>query len=118
MAKKKTTIDDLAVMVKHGFDGVDKRFEQVDVRFEQVDVRFEQVDVRFDQIVDTMIDKATFGKFAENVDRRFGHLEARMSTMERDVSEIRKHFIYRDEFEDALARLRLVEKKLGIKSGK
>ena len=104
MAKKKTTIDDLAGMVKHGFDSVDKRFEQVYKRF--------------DHITETMVDKATFNKFADNVDRRFGHLEARMSTMERDVAEIRKHFVYRDEFEDALARIRLLEKKMGIQSGK
>ncbi len=104
MVKRKTTIDDLAVMVKHGFDHADSKFDTMDAKFAH--------------ITKSMIDKATFGKFAENVDRRFGHIEARMSTMERDVSEIRRHFIYRDEFEDALARLRLIEQKLGIKSGK
>lgn len=45
-------------------------------------------------------------------------MSARLGSVERDVAEIRKHFVYRDEFEDALARLRLVEKKLGIHSGK
>lgn len=99
MTKKKTTIDDLAGMVKRGFDSVDKRFEQVDKRFEQVDKRFEQVDKRF-----------------VSVEGRLDHMGAQLSYIERDVAEIRKHFVYRDEFEDALARLRLVEKKLGIKA--
>lgn len=35
-----------------------------------------------------------------------------------DGADIRKHFVYRDEFEDVLMRLSAVEKKLGIKSGK
>ena len=52
----------------------------------------------------------------EQVDGRLSHISARMDAMERDVSEIRKHFVYRDEFEDALARIALLEKKLGIKS--
>lgn len=94
MAKQKTTLDDLAEMVKRGFDGIEKRFEQVDERFEQVDKRFVSIEGRLD------------------------HVDARLSYIERDISEIRKHFVYRDEFEDALARLRLVEKKLGIVIGK
>ena len=55
------TLDDLAGMIKTGFDEagkelkdfrveVDERFEQVDKRFEQVDKRFEQVDKRFYRI--------------------------------------------------------------------
>lgn len=111
---KKITIENLAQMIKRGFDEtakkieVDKRFEQVDKRFEQVDKRFEQVDKRFEQV----------DKRLSHIDLELGHLNARMSMVERDVAEIRKHFVYRDEFEDALARLLLIEKKLGIKSGK
>ena len=37
MSKKETTIDDLAVMVKHGFDGMDKRFNEVDKRFDRLE---------------------------------------------------------------------------------
>lgn len=33
---KNTTIDDLAIMVKHGFDQVDERFDQVNGKFSQV----------------------------------------------------------------------------------
>src|SRR3990167_8551687 len=116
MTKKKTTIDDLAVMVKNGFDdignrmadrnSVDQRFDSVDQRFDSVDQRFDSVDQRFDSV------DQRFGV----VSKKLEHIDARLAYIERDVAEIRKHFVYRDEFEDALARLRLVEKKLGIKS--
>lgn len=69
--------------------------------FEAVEKCFELVDKRFEQ-----------------VDRKLLHIDARLNTIEHDISEIRKHFVYRDEFEDALTRLTVVEKKLGIKSGK
>ncbi|MEK9195244.1 MAG: hypothetical protein AAB975_02625 [Patescibacteria group bacterium] len=52
--KKKITIEDLAGMVKRGFDDthvyMDKRFEAVDRRFEAVDRRFDDMDRRFDRI--------------------------------------------------------------------
>lgn len=33
-------------------------------------------------------------------------------------AEIKKHFVYRDEFEDLMARVAYLEKRAGIKSGK
>jgi archaellum component FlaC len=44
MKGKNITIDDLAVMVKKGFDGVDKRFDGVDKRFDGVDDRLERIE--------------------------------------------------------------------------
>ena len=44
MAKKNTTIDDLAVMVQKGFDGVDVKFEHVDKRFDSMDKRFDKIE--------------------------------------------------------------------------
>jgi hypothetical protein len=45
--KKNITINDLAVMVKKGFDGVDKRFDNLtkEMRF-----GFDRVDKRFDRL--------------------------------------------------------------------
>lgn len=37
MAKKHVTIDDLAGMVKRGFDAVDSRFDKVDERFSRIE---------------------------------------------------------------------------------
>jgi hypothetical protein len=37
MKKKKTTIEDLAVMVQKGFTGVDKRFDTIDERLDRIE---------------------------------------------------------------------------------
>lgn len=37
MVKKHVTIDDLAGMVKRGFDAVDLRFDKVDERFSRIE---------------------------------------------------------------------------------
>ena len=84
---KKVTIEDLARMVKGGFDGNTAQFGEVNERLNQIDLRL-------------------------------GHMDARLAMVERDIADIRKHFVYRDEFEDALARIALLEKKAGVKSGK
>lgn len=87
-------IENLARIVARGFELMDKRFEQVDKRFEQAD------------------------KKIERIDGHILHIDARLNTIEHDITEIRKHFVYRDEFEDVLHRLLLIEKKLGIRGGK
>src|SRR3989344_8433763 len=45
-------------------------------------------------------------------------VKERVAYIERDTAEIRKGLISRVELEDILARISLVERKLGIKSGK
>jgi len=40
----KVTIEDLAGMVKRGFDTVDKRFDAVDKRFDAMDKRFDRIE--------------------------------------------------------------------------
>jgi len=55
--KKLTTNEDLARMVKRGFDNVDKKFDDVDKRFDDVDKRFhtleqgqEDIKLRLDNV--------------------------------------------------------------------
>lgn len=48
--KKKTTIDDLAVMVARGFSEMDERFERVYKRFDGVDKRFDRIESRLDRL--------------------------------------------------------------------
>ena len=38
------TLDDLAGMVKRGFDAVDQRFDSVDKRFDKVDERLDRIE--------------------------------------------------------------------------
>ena len=89
----KQEFENLAAMVKSGFDETAKKAD-VDARFEQIDQRLEQIDQRLD------------------------HVDARLLVIERDIAEIRSHFVYREEFEDLMARVKYLEKKLNIESGK
>lgn len=85
------TLEKLGQMVADGFDEVKKEVELVDKRVTGLENR---------------------------VQEGFEHVNARLSHIENDISDIRKHFVYRDEFEDALDRIKYLEIKLGIESGK
>jgi len=54
MAKKDITINDLAVMVQKGFNGVDKRFEQIDKRLDGMVTKAE-MNRRFDGLEDRVL---------------------------------------------------------------
>lgn len=95
MIKKAITTEQLAGMIKKGFDDITGRM----AKKTDMEHGFQETSKRLDV-----------------VDGRLLHLEASMTTLQHDVAEIRKHFVYHDEFEDALARIFAIEKKLGIKS--
>lgn len=44
--------------------------------------------------------------------------DARVGRMEADISEIRGNIVYKYEFEDLSARVKYLELKLGVESGK
>jgi hypothetical protein len=58
MKKKNITIDDLARMVKVGFDGVDKRFDGVEERLVRIEKKLEGVVYRreFEQLEARVVD--------------------------------------------------------------
>lgn len=91
---KKITNEQLAVMVQRGFKDVDKQFELFDKRLELIERRI------------------------AHIESEIQHVNARLNTIEHDITEVRKHLVYRDEFEDALARIAVLEKKLAVRSGK
>jgi len=107
---RNTTIEDLAGMIKRGFDetakkvDVDRQFADVDRQFADVDRQFADVDRQF---ADT---HTRFNK----VEARLDHIDARLATIERDVKDI----IHREEFDDLMARVKYLERKMGIQSGK
>lgn len=80
------TIDELALMVKKGFDSVDKRFDAVDRRFENLEMKF---DKRCDSL-------------EEKFDKRCDILESKFDSIENVV------------FKDHAPRLRRIEKNLEI----
>ena len=51
------------------------------------------------------------------MNERLDHLDARVGRMEADIHELRGEIVYGHEFEDALSRIKYLEKKLGIESG-
>ena len=135
--------DDIAEIITAGFENVDKRFENVDERFESIDKRFENVDKRFvsmDKRFDGMDKRfVSMDKRFDGMDKRFVSMDKRFDVLEkdlddfrietgvslihiqRDVTDLRKHLEPLGEpyeVEDMLARLKYVEKKLKIESGK
>ena len=72
----------------------------------------------FDEVTGAMARKVDMDKCFEQVDRRFERIEERLIYIERDISDIKSHIVYRDEFEDLTGRVKYLELKLGIESGK
>ena len=54
----------------------------------------------------------------QQLDSRMDHLDARMGRMEADLHEVKENIVYKYEFEDFEGRVKYLESKLGIESGK
>lgn len=50
-----TTVNDLAISTKKGFDSVDFKFDIVNDRFRDVDVRFDRMEKKFDLLRDDVV---------------------------------------------------------------
>ncbi len=106
MKGKNITIDDLALMMKKGFDSVDKRFDGVDKKFEHVDNKFVELrsDIKIDIInLEGYIDKkikALDLKFSEKFNdltttldkflKRMTDIEDEFTMMRNDINRIKK----------------------------
>ena len=93
---KKITNEDLARMVAKGFENTATK-QDMDI------VKGDLETVKSDLVI---------------VKGRLDHMDARLGRVEMDVAEIRGAFVRRDEFEDVLARIKYLELKAGIESGK
>jgi hypothetical protein len=90
MAKKKiTTIEGLAELI----NGTMASKEDIKALEGRVNTRFDAVESRLD------------------------HLDARVGRIEADVHGLRDEIVHKVEFQDALDRIKYIEKKLGIESG-
>jgi len=92
--KKQTTLDDLAIMVAHGFERIENRFTGVDEKFDQIDSRFDKLEKRLEDVEE--ITKAT----------------------RRDVLNLGERFISRYEFDTLSIRVNKLESKTKNKTGK
>ncbi len=106
-SKVDSKIEELALMIAKGFEGVHKQFELIDKRFQEIDKRFQEIDKNFEAI----------DKRFDIIESRLDHMDARLAMLERDVAEIRQRLSMRDEvFEDLLMRVQVIEKQLGIQN--
>src|SRR3989344_4865177 len=100
MANKKITIDDLAIMVQKGFDETN---EKLGGRMDKLDGRMDKLDGRMDVL-------------EKKVDDGFSRVEAGLDAINKNIKEL--DFVTKDGFEDLMTRVKYIEAKLGIKSGK
>lgn len=71
IVKKKTTIDDLAIMIGKGFSHVDKRFEQVDKRLSSLGEGQEDIKMKLDNVA-YRFELVELQKRVEILERRVG----------------------------------------------
>ena len=88
MAKKNITIDDLAVMVQKGFDGVDKRFDGMATKTE-LSALHNEMNKRFDGVVT----KAEMNRRFDGLeDRVLASHQKRIEKLEAEVKDLRELF--------------------------
>lgn len=88
-------VEQLAIITSKGFDHVEERFEAVDKRFTEMEMRFEK-------------------RFFE-IERRLDKIWLEVGTMRRDIYDIKAEMIRREEFEQLIARVEFLEKKLKVR---
>jgi len=100
MVKKETTIDDLAIMVQKGFLGMDKKFDEVNDKIDkmQSNIGHLKLDVQF-------------------LKSEMAGLRIRIEKIEQILNQT-NNYIANLEFEDLMGRVKYLELKLGIESGK
>ncbi len=94
MGMDKITNEELARMINTGFQKVTE-----DIRGLQNDVG----DLKKDMDI---------------VKGEISHTNARLAMIERDVADIKRDIVSRNEFEDLMGRVKYLELKFGIQSGK
>jgi hypothetical protein len=96
-------------MVQKGFDGV---YEEI-----KKEGRARAEDSRLLNVKSGRLEMKT-AQIETRIDTGLREINNRMLVIERDIAEIRSHFVYRVEFDDLSARVKYLEKKAGVKSGK
>jgi len=70
MKKRNVTTEDLARMVKGGFDGVDRRFDKVETRLDGLENGIEEIKLKLDQVA--------YRFEIEELNRRLKRVEAKL----------------------------------------
>ena len=104
---KQTTIDDLAVMVQKGFLGIDKKFEKVNEQFDEVNSKIDKMQ---SDIGHLKLD-------VQYLKSEMAGLRIRTEKIEQILNQT-NNYIANLEYEDLMGRVKYLEIKLGIESGK
>lgn len=75
--KKNITLDDLAGMVKHGFDGVDRRFDENLKEHRVIMVRLENLESGIEEIK-LKLDRVAYRFEIEELDHRLKRIEIKL----------------------------------------
>ena len=107
-------MEKLAIMIAKGFEGTasTEDLKQVKVDIKQVRDELKGDIKHLDDRVGHLDDRVG------HLDDRVGHIEASMSSMAADLHEMKGNVVYKYEFEDLMARVKYLETKLNIESGK
>lgn len=89
------TIDDLAGIVGGQFGRLEVKMNK---KFEQLETR---MDKKFDQVHEAILELST-----------------KTSYLDREISAIKHHLVYKEDFDDLSSRVKYLERKMGIVSGK
>ena len=95
MTNKKITTEDLARMVNEGFE---KLATKDNIK----------------ELKSKMATKDDIKELKSEMHKEFGEVRLQLSGIENQI----KDFVERDEFEDLMSRVKVLELKLGIESGK
>jgi len=74
---KKITLENLAGMIKRGFDGVDKRFDENTKQHQQIFNRFDNLDQGQEEIK-LKLDQVAYHFEIQELDRRLKRVEAKL----------------------------------------
>lgn len=74
---KNTTINQLAKMIKRGFDGVNKNFNKVDKRFDKIETKLTNLENGQEEIK-LKLDRVAYRFEVEELDRRLKRVEAKL----------------------------------------
>lgn len=103
MASKRITIDDLAMMVNKGFEEARVKLNDVASKNDigRLEVKLDGLDAKINRI-----------------ETNVNHTDARVSSIETDIHEMTGNTVHKYDFEDLSARVKYIETKVGIESGK
>gem|GEM_PF-2205889 len=91
-------IEELAVIVSGQFERLETK---VDKRFEEVGKHFEYIAKQFERIHEDILE-----------------LSSKTGFLDREISAIKHHLVYKEDFDDLAGRVKYLEKKMGVVSGK